>query len=113
MTSEKIREISDYIDKEACREFDAKETYQQLYSKPVVVGSWGAHGFSSIKDKALVFQVNGLLHKGTVIITLGWEDLYSIHLFDKEGEQVGESTTGIYCDMLTDVVDELVETERY
>lgn len=110
MTIDKQIEINDFIIEKAVRKFDPGITKNQLMQKPLIVGSWGAKDWGGINDDALVFQVNGRLHKGTVIITLNGMDTYDIHLFNGAGNQVGESVTDIYCDQLTDVIDELVET---
>lgn len=92
------------------RKFDPQVAFDQLYSEPLIVMSWGGDNFKGIANECLVFQVNGKLHKGVVVITLGFEDLYTIILLDKNFEQVGEATTGIYAEDLAWCVDGLVET---
>jgi hypothetical protein len=103
--------IDKFISEKSGRKFDAEITFNQLMQKPIVVASWGARHFGSIREEALVFKVNGFIHQGTVVITLNFWDLYDIHLFDKNKNKVGESVTGIYCDQLVDVIDSLVETK--
>jgi len=102
--------LSEFARENTGRFFSANVTKRQIMVKPIVVASWGAHDWFEFKDVGLIFKVQGLLHKGYVMVTLRWDDLYAVHLFDKEGNQVGESVNGVYCDMLTDVIDGLVET---
>lgn len=92
------------------RSISIEETYSQLMVKKQIVWCWGAHGFGLIKDKAVIFKVNGFLLKGSVMIFLHGSDTYSIVFLDEEKNIYGEVKTGIYCDQLVDVIDSVVET---
>lgn len=102
--------IQEFIEEKGQRDFDPAITKQQLMTERTVVWSWGAKNWAGINSKCLIFQVNGKLHEGLVVITLGWEDLYSIHLFDKNEDLIGIGKTGIYAEDLVWVVDRMVET---
>ena len=112
MENKKIKADSNFVKANSEREFDTSITQSQLMTEPNVVASWGACKWGNINNQALIFKVNGALHVGSVLITLGWEDLYAVHLFDKNREQVGESLRGIYADDLVWRIDELVETPQ-
>ena len=80
-----------------------------------IVWSWGASDFKATCYKgmaALQFNVNGFLHKGLVYVCY-YEggDYYKVYCVDANGKVVKEQTE-VYCDMLTGVIDELVETEN-
>ena len=73
--------------------------------------SWGASKFAATiyKDMpALMFSVNGRLHKGTIIIALNGADYYEVYL------QTGSETiliNGEVCfDELGDVIDKYIES---
>jgi len=113
MTEAKQNAINDFIIENAQRKFDPMITKAQITNRePTYPMSWGARNWGGINDEALCFIVNGRLHQGIVIITLGWMDTYNIHLFEHNGEQVGESTNDIYEDQLVYILDELIETPR-
>lgn len=84
--------------------------------------SWGATEFKSIKSNqvamnhpylgALCFYAHGRVHEGHVIITLAPNDTYTIstgHLCNGEFK-VKEQKTDIYVDMLSETLDEMIET---
>jgi hypothetical protein len=109
MTKIKERLLA-FVESKKERHFDPRVTYSQLHSDKIVVWSWGAKYFNFIEDYGLSFEVNGRLHKGFVVITLGFMDTYNIYLLDKEANQVGGSVEGIYADSLNQDIDYLVET---
>ena len=94
------------------RDFDPNVTRNQLMTQPIIVGSWGAHNWKNVADKALLFQVNGRLHKGVVAIVLGFEDLYKVFLLDKDYEFVGKPLKSIYAEDLVFAIDTIVETPQ-
>lgn len=84
------------------------------------VMSWGAnswtHGTMPKQEKGggenfLIFKVQGFLFKGMVRVILAWDDTYTVQLLKKEkGELVVKNEiTNVYCDELTDVIDNKVE----
>ena len=93
------------------REFDPRETVQWLYMDKLLPMSWGFRNPKNLLNKGFMFTVSGFLHKGHVLITLGWNDTYTVRLFNNHYNQVGEAYEGIYCDMLADFIDRLVETK--
>jgi methylaspartate ammonia-lyase len=50
------------------------------------------------------FKVNGLKHKGTVMVQLKWIDTYTITFVNNNGVAVKE-VEDVYCDTLVDVLD--------
>ena len=58
---------------------------------------------------ALCFEVNALQHTGRVIVSLDeGRDLYDIRTLSDKGDTI-EERTGIFCDDLAAVIDEMVE----
>ena len=58
---------------------------------------------------ALCFEVNALQHTGRVIVSLDeGRDLYDIRTLNDKGDTI-EERTGIFCDDLATVIDEMVE----
>jgi len=94
------------------REFDANETLLVLQTPINIYWCWGVEPKPiNINNKGLLLKVNGHLHKGFVLITLGWDDTYIVTLLDLNRQMVGEPHPGIYVDMLQDTVDKLIETK--
>lgn len=76
-----------------------------------VYWSWGVSNVGAAYFKgepSLLLAVNGLLHKGLVVITLDDSDTYSIRLFDSQGKEVS-CTTDVYCEEIGSLLDSLVE----
>ena len=115
----------------SCRErsFSADETLRQLRApNPYIMGSWRACHFARVpsedypeEDAGLLFEVNGFLFKGSVLITLAWDDTYKVRFFRKRVKENGvihlveESEMeqhNVYFDELTDRIDKLVETKE-
>ena len=94
----------------AQREFNPKETMQWLTRDKIVTMSWGFHKAKNLMNQGLMFTVNGAIHSGHVLVTLAYNDTYTISLFNKAYNQVGESVKDVYCDELQNIVDLLVET---
>jgi len=94
------------------RDFDPNVTKNQLMTQPMIVGSWGAHNWKNIADKALVFQVNGRIHKGVVAIVLGFEDLYKVFLLDEELNLSPTIIESVYAEDLVLTIDRIVETPQ-
>jgi len=89
----------------------AQTIKQQLLAGGMIkVMSWGANSFvGSEEGKFLQFKVQGYLFKGFVKITLDeCMDLYNIEFIKKSGEVV-KKLEGMYCDQLTEVIDNFVE----
>ena len=112
MTKPELRKKAIDILAKAEREFDPNVTKKQLMTQPNIVGSWGAHNFKNIADKALLFQVNGRLHKGVVAIVLGFEDLYKVFLLDEELNFSPTILESVYAEDLVLAIDRIVETPQ-
>ncbi len=81
---------------------------QQLFAGgKIKVWSWGANAWRA-GENFLHFRVTGRLFRGVVRVTLNSMDTYDIKLMKVSGEVVKE-INGIYCDQLTDVIDEAIE----
>ena len=90
------------------REFDPKETLQWLRINIIKVMSWGFNSPTTFENKALFFKVSGRHHKGIVLITLAWDDTYTVRLLNNKWVEKAKFE-GIYCDMLNEFIDEKVE----
>ena len=78
-----------------------------------VINSWGFKNPKATHTDdgapALVFEVNGLLHRGRVVVALDeGADLYTIILLDGDGKEV-KRITETYCDELAARLDEAIE----
>ena len=71
--------------------------------------AWGSSNFLALPESkefqgGVRFNVNGLTHKGLVVVELRWMDDYTVSFINKKGELV-KQVEGVYCDMLVDVID--------
>ena len=90
------------------RKFDLRETLQVFNRNQPMYWSWGVSKKLNIDDKGLLLKVSGNHHKGWVLISLGWNDTYTIHIISNKGEVLNEYKE-IYWDMLADVIDDRIE----
>ncbi|MDK9793309.1 hypothetical protein [Vibrio sp. D431a] len=78
---------------------------------------WGAHDFCAYPHEenkhygGITFKVQGHYHRGRVRITFNGSDTYDIAFLSVRGK-VKHEANGIYCDMLLEVIDSYVETNR-
>ncbi|WP_418513693.1 hypothetical protein [Corallibacter sp.] len=93
----------------AQREFNPQETMQWLTANRTVYFSWGTSKLINLNNKGLLLKVNGHHHKGYVLITLAWNDTYTVRFFNNQYNQVKNTLTEIYCDLLQDSIDEVIE----
>ena len=91
--------------------FSIKECLQQIAIDKIVFFSWGVSMRANYFDKALLLKVSGKYFKGWVAVTLAWDDTYTVS-FIKQSGKVEKTTEGIYCDMLQEYVDGVVETKQ-
>lgn len=88
----------------------ARTILEQIkYGDKWALMAYGAKNFTALNESkdfqgGIKFQVNGLKHKGTVIIQLKWIDTYTIIFIDKKGITMKE-VEDVYCDTLVDVLD--------
>lgn len=96
----------------------ARTIMQQMYAGGTAkVMSWGAHAYKhgitpDTKNCFLLFRVQGLIYKGLVMVVLWGDDTYTVRLVKKNPEGWFTTTkekTGIYFDMLTEAIDNMVE----
>lgn len=90
------------------RDFNVSETFQLLKMDMNKLMCWGSRNFTIIKDKALFFRVSGMLFNGWVLITLAWDDTYTVRLVSTQWN-VKQTITDVYFDCLTDTIDKAVE----
>lgn len=95
----------------------ATTALQQLnaFTEWSVLASWGVSKRQYLRWRdmpALALRVQGFAHTGWVVISLNeGADEYEVELADEHFyAKDGSRRDGVYCDMLGDVVDELVET---
>jgi len=94
-------------------EFNTDETLSILRSNPSIYLSWGVERYFNVEDRGLMMKVNGNHHKGWVLITLGSDDWYRVHILTKFGK-VLESLNGVCFDELVQIIDDRIErVEEY
>jgi hypothetical protein len=89
-------------------EFNTDETLSILRSNISIFWSWGVERYFNVEDRGLMMKVNGNHHKGWVLITLGWNDYYRVHILTKYGE-VLDSFTEVCFDELIQTIDDRIE----
>lgn len=89
------------------REFDFEQTMYVLTANRNIWWSWGVSD-GKCNNKWIVFKTNGHHHKGWVLITLGWEDLYKVYIINTHGRILAHKD-GLYFDQIVDYIDEKVE----
>jgi len=98
------------IDEKLEREFNVHETLKLLKSNINIYFSWGVSKVYNHQNKALMISVHGYIHSGWVMVTLGWNDTYAFRLLNNQFNEVSKET-GVYCDMLRDMIDERIEKQ--
>ncbi len=73
------------------------------------LAAYGAKNFLALPESkefqgGVRFNVNGLTHKGLVVVELRWVDDYTVSFLSKKGELV-HKVEGVYCDILVDIID--------
>jgi len=92
-------------------EFNINETFSQLKAGGMhVLWSWGIHRITNFENKLLLFRVKGRKHKGYVAIALDGSDTYTVHFLNVNCD-VLKTIDMVYCDMLTEIIDNEVETD--
>ena len=87
--------------------------YKQITAAPADIWqSWAMQHPAAIVWEGrtgLIFRVNGLQHRGSVIVTLDeGRDLYDVATLNDKSETIQERT-GVFCDELAHVIDTMVE----
>lgn len=105
MTNEKIFEVCFPLLE---RDFNLKETMEVLTYNRNIYFSWGVSKRQNLNDKGLLLNVNGHHHKGSVLITLGWDDTYCVYIINNRGKILNEYKE-VYFDILTELIDNRIE----
>jgi hypothetical protein len=88
----------------------ARTILEQIkYGDKWALMAYGATNFIALQETkdfqgGVKFKVNGLKHKGTVMVKLKWIDTYTIIFENNNGVAVKE-VEDVYCDTLVDVLD--------
>jgi hypothetical protein len=90
------------------REFNLNETMAVLRYNPSIFWSWGANQFTNVENRALLFRVSGHHHKGWVLITLAYDDTYSVYIVTNRAQVLNEYKM-VYFDDLTELIDNRIE----
>ena len=91
--------------------FDPQETLQWLKHHQLIFMSWGVSKMLQHQNRSLFLKVNDFVHSGWVMITSAWNDTYTVRLLDEQFDFI-KKITHIYCDMLCDTVDFMVESNN-
>lgn len=104
----KIANIFENMDSLCCREFDVQETLQLLHHPtPAIFWSWGVEQKFNYNHKGLLLKVDAHRHKGWLLISLSFMDLYDVHLF--EDGKIKDSIKELYFDQLLNTIDDRIE----
>lgn len=110
-----MNQVNEKIDvkKASCREMYMEDLLYLLGVRQTgitdVLASWGARGFTSDKNHTMFrMRVSGMHHKGYVWIFLSFLDLFDVYLTKLDGT-IKKVETGLYCDMLTEWIDNNIE----
>lgn len=93
--------------------FNVRELFQmfQPFSNSVVM-SWGISKRIAIAGKLCIMKVNGMLHKGYVILSYNaGTDLFNVHIVTTHGN-IKAQYNDIYLEDLVDVIDSEVEKKN-
>jgi hypothetical protein len=107
--------MSDKMTELLQREFDLNETLMVLKSPINIYWTWGVEKIYNVKNQGLILKVNGHHWKNFVLVTLAWNDTYTISLLDEELNPT-KTITEIYFDMLQNTIDreiEFIEEYKY
>jgi hypothetical protein len=104
MTQEFVKTVASKYE----REFDLIETMKVLKHKIFIYFSWGVSKVANFEHKAMVLKVNARRHKAYVVITLAWNDTYSVYLLKTNGE-VKKEFKEVYFDQLVEIIDNEIE----
>ncbi len=102
-----------FLENYSKRSFDPKETLRWLTHNKSITMSWGFQKPQALpKDEditGLIFIVNGNHHKGFVLITLAWNDTYTLRFLDTDYKEIKDTEEMVYCDELQVRVDSVIE----
>ena len=104
MTTKFIRTVNELLE----REFDVNETVNLLRQYGFRYLSWGVSKLVNYSKKSLILKVNGHHHKSYVVITLSWDDTYSVYIINNRGV-ILDTYKMVYFDQLFDIIDKRIE----
>lgn len=90
-------------------QFNVAETLKLISYDKAVFWSWGCSSRINIANKGLLLNVSGRYHKGLVLITLAGNDTYTVYMLSMRKEVIN-TYENIYCDQLTELIDNRIET---
>jgi len=90
------------------REFNLSETLRVLRVNPSIYMSWGVSSLKNFEDKVLILKVNGHHHKGLVLISLAWNDTYTVNIVSTQNN-IKKTYKEVFFDVLTEIIDEHIE----
>jgi hypothetical protein len=95
------------------RDFNPDGTLSVLKSNMSIFWSWGVSKLFRVQNKeeryvGLLLKVSGHHHKGWVLITLSWDDTYTVHIINNVGRVLDTFET-VYFDDLVEVIDNRIE----
>lgn len=95
------------------RPFNLMETLSVLKVNPSIYWSWGVSKLIKIQNKGnedvgLLLKVNGHHHKSWVLITLAWDDTYTVHIINRLGKTLN-TYEQVYFDDLVEIIDNRIE----
>jgi hypothetical protein len=106
-------ELAKVINEKLKCEFNIRETIQVLGRNMNIFWSWGVTTKANFNNKGLLLKVSGHHHKGYVLITLAWDDTYTVDIISTHGN-VKDTYTEIYVDNLVETIDDRIERiEKY
>jgi hypothetical protein len=91
------------------REFNVNDTLQLISACKAIYWCWGVSKKINIQNKGLLLSVNGNHHKGFVLITLAYNDTYTVRYFNTRYNKTKDTQTDVYFDMLADIIDSTIE----
>ena len=107
----KLKFNADWITEFKQRSMNPTETLAQLNVEAVKVMCWGVSKRVNMEDHGLLLKVNAMRLNGWVLITLAWDDTYTVRFFSTQFNQKDRlpMLTNVYCDELTSRIDDAIE----
>ncbi len=102
------KQFYDVVESLYRNEFSIPETMQALSHNASIYFSWGVSAKYNFNNKALVLKVNGRHHKGYVVVTLDFNDTYTVNIINNRGKILNQYEN-VYCDELQEIIDERIE----
>lgn len=101
-------ELRNVIKSKLKMEFNPSETLLLLAQNRHKFWSWGVSNKVNIENKGLLLKVSGHHHKGYVLVTLAYDDTYTVDIVSTHGK-VKDTYEMVYFDMLFETIDDRIE----